>query len=41
LGQLVTTGLMQEKVELSTINWSSGLYYIKNDLNSEVFKVQK
>lgn len=41
LGQLISSGPMLEKVELSTTTWPSGLYYIKNDLTSEVIKVQK
>jgi hypothetical protein len=41
LGQLISSGSMLEKVELSTTTWPSGLYYIKNDLTSEVIKVQK
>ena len=41
LGQLISSGSMLEKVEILTSIWPSGLYYIKNDLNSEVIKVQK
>lgn len=41
LGQLISSGSMLEKVEISTSIWPSGLYYIKNDFNSEVIKVQK
>lgn len=41
LGQLIASGPMSEKIELSTLSWSNGLYYIKNDLNSEVIKIQK
>ena len=41
LGQLISSGPMLEKVEILTSIWPSGLYYIKNDLNSEVIKVQK
>lgn len=41
LGQLMSSGPMLEKVELSTSTWPSGLYYIKNNLTSEVIKVQK
>ena len=41
LGKLISSGSMLEKVEILTSIWPSGLYYIKNDLNSEVIKVQK
>jgi hypothetical protein len=41
LGQLMSSGRMTEKVELATSAWPSGIYYIKNDINSEVIKVQK
>jgi hypothetical protein len=41
MGQLISSGPMYEKVELSTSIWPNGLYFIKNDLNSEVIKVQK
>jgi hypothetical protein len=41
LGQLMSSGRMTDKVELATSAWPSGIYYIKNDINSEVIKVQK
>lgn len=41
LGQLITSGTMSNKVEISTGSWPQGIYFIKNDLNSEVIRVQK
>jgi hypothetical protein len=41
MGQLIATGKMTDKVIISTNFWSKGMYYIKNDVNAEVIKIQK
>jgi hypothetical protein len=41
MGQIVASGRMTEKVIISTNFWSRGMYYIKNDISTEVIKIKK
>lgn len=41
MGQLIAAGKMTDKVIISTNFWAKGMYYIKNDVNAEVIKIQK